>query len=174
MTKASGHWYVLTVTAKRPLIEIASLADYPQLVPEVVEIAWKEWGASLAEDPRERWLREAELDSRLHMPTSAGFVALDGDRAVGVVQLHEFEIDTIRDRSPWVCGMVVRPDYRGAGVGSRLLAALEEFASGHGVQQLWVFTECAAGFYERCGWRRHGEAVEDGQPGIVLTRLLSV
>jgi len=155
------------------MITIATLAEHPRLVPEVVEIAWCEWGPSLPEHEHARWLREAERDSRLHLPTSAGFVALDGDRAVGVVQLHEFEIDAMRDRSPWVCGMVVRPDYRGAGVGSRLLAALERFAAGHGVARLWVFTESAAGFYERCGWQRHGKSEQDGEPGIVLTRILS-
>ncbi len=163
------------MTEPRQLIKIAALADYPQLVPEVVAIAWEEWGEALADDPRERWLREAELDSRLHVPTSAAFVAVAGDRAVGTVQLHEFEIDAIRDRSPWVCGMVVRPEYRNAGVGRRLLAALEQFAAEHGVSRLWVFTENgenAAGFYERCGWHRHVEAVEHGQPGVVLTRVV--
>lgn len=157
-------------------IKIATLADAPQLVPQVVEMGWDEWGAEHADDPRERWLRDAERDSRLHLPTSAGFVAIDGDSAVGTVQLHEFEIDAIRDRSPWVCGMVVRPQYRGAGVGRRLLTALEQFASGHGVPQLWVFTENAenaAGFYERCGWQRFGTAIEDGEPGEVLTRTLT-
>jgi GNAT superfamily N-acetyltransferase len=123
---------------------------------------------------RERWLREAERDSRLHAPMSAAFVAVDAGRAVGVVQLHEFEIDAIRDRSPWVCGMVVRPEYRGMGVGRRLIAALEQFAAANAISQLWVFTEDAAGFYERCGWLRHGEAVEHGEPGVVLTRLLHV
>jgi hypothetical protein len=88
------------VNEQGPLIKITTLADYPQLVPEVVEIAWEEWGAAPPDD-RARLLREAELDSRLHLPTSAGFVALDGDRAVGVVQLHESEIDAMRDRSPW-------------------------------------------------------------------------
>ena len=156
-----------------PTIAITTLAEHPDLVSEVVEIAWREWGASLPAHEHARWLREAERDSRLHLPTSAAFVALDRDRAVGVVQLHEFEIDALRDRSPWVCGMVVRPNYRGAGIGSRLLAALERFAAGHGVAQLWVFTESAAGFYERCGWRRYGESEQDGERGIVLTRLLS-
>jgi GNAT superfamily N-acetyltransferase len=154
-------------------IEITTPADAPQLVPEVVEMAWEQWGAEHADDPRERWLREAERDSRNHLPTSAGFVAVDGDRAVGTVQLHEFEIDAIRDRSPWVCGMVVRPQYRRAGVGRRLLVALEQFAAGHGVPQLWVFTEDAAGFYERCGWQRAGTAIEGGQPGDVLSRTLT-
>ncbi|HEY0389548.1 MAG TPA: GNAT family N-acetyltransferase [Gaiellales bacterium] len=154
-------------------VKIATLADAPELVPQVVEMAWDEWGAEHADDPRERWLREAEQDSRLHLPTSAGFVAVDGSRAVGTVQLHEFEIDAVRDRSPWVCGMVVRPQYRGAGVGRRLLAALEEFAAGHRVPRLWVFTEHAAGFYECCGWQRYGTAIEHGETGDVLTRTLT-
>jgi GNAT superfamily N-acetyltransferase len=164
------------VVDRRPGIVIASLAEYPQLVPEVVEIAWREWGRSLTEQDRERWLVEVERDSRLHLPTSAAFVAIDGVRAVGTVQLHEFEIDAVRDRSPWVCGLAVRPEYRGAGVGRRLLSALEQFAAGHGVPRLWVFTENAenaAGFYERCGWHRHSEAVEYGEPGVVLTRILT-
>src|SRR5436309_2525670 len=151
---------------RRSSIEVAALADVPQLIPQVVEMAWEEWGAEHTGDPRERWLREAERDSRLHLPTSAGFVAMDGERAVGTVQLHEFEIDAIRDRSPWVCGMVVSPEYRGAGVGRRLLAALEAFAASHGVPRLWVFTEDAtgaAGFYERGGWERHSEVVEAGE-----------
>jgi GNAT superfamily N-acetyltransferase len=155
------------------MITIAALAEHPELVPDVVEIAWREWGALQAESEHERWLREAERDSRLHTATAAAFVALDGDRAVGVVQLHEFELDDIRDRSPWVCGMVVLPEYRGAGIGSRLLEALERFAAAERVPQLWVFTEHAAGFYERCGWQRHGVAVQDDGPGIVLTRLLT-
>jgi hypothetical protein len=70
------------------MITIATLAEHPQLVPEVVEIAWREWGGLQPAHEHERWLREAERDSRLHSPTSAAFVALDGDRAVGVVQLH--------------------------------------------------------------------------------------
>jgi GNAT superfamily N-acetyltransferase len=155
------------------MITIATLAEHPELVPDVVEIAWREWGALQAEGEQERWLREAERDSRLHSATSAAFVALDGDRAVGVVQLHEFELDDIRDRSPWVCGMVVLPEYRGAGIGTRLVVALEQFAASQGVERLWVFTEHAVGFYERCGWQRHGVAVQDDGPGIVLTRALS-
>jgi GNAT superfamily N-acetyltransferase len=163
------------MTGHGPAIVIATLAERPELVTEAVDIAWHEWGHSMPESERERWLSEAERDSRLHAPMSAAFVAVDAGRAVGVVQLHEFEIDAIRDRSPWVCGMVVGPEYRGMGVGRRLLAALEQFAAENGVPQIWVFTEDAegaAGFYERCGWLRHGEAVEHGEPGVVLTRLL--
>jgi GNAT superfamily N-acetyltransferase len=123
------------VTEQRPRISIGTYAEYPQLVPDVVDILWREWG-HVPEHEHKRWLREAERDSRLNLPTAAGFVAVHGHRAVGTVQLHEFELDSIRDRSPWVGGMVVRPKYRGAGVGRRLLAVLEQFAAGQGVPRL--------------------------------------
>ena len=140
------------VTEPRQLIKIAALADYPQLVPEVVAIAWEEWGEALADDPRERWLREAELDSRLHVPTSAAFVAVAGDRAVGTVQLHEFEIDAIRDRSPWVCGMVVRPN-----------TATPEWAGGcwQHLSSLLRSTACPG-----CGCSRKTERTQPGSTSV--------
>lgn len=153
------------------MIRVESLSEHPELVDDVVEIAWDEWGAGLSEEDRARWRREAERDCRSHTAFSAGFVALDGDAAVGTVQLHEFDIDAMRDRSPWICGMVVRPEYRGKNVGRRLLQALEAFARDHGVERLWVFTERAAAFYEACGWERFGEAEQDGELGVVLTKV---
>ena len=120
------------------MITIATLAQHPELVPVGVDIAGLEGGTQPPAHHQEGWLREAERDSRLHSPTSAAFVALDGDRAVGVVQLHEFELDDMRDRSPWVCGMVVLPEYRGAGVGSRLVTGREQKAAPPAGPRRWV------------------------------------
>jgi len=154
------------------MIVVESLSAYPKLVADVVGIAWTEWGATLSESEHMRWLREAERDCQLNTAFSAGFVAMDGHEAVGTVQLHEFDIDVMRDRSPWVCGMVVRPEFRGMQVGRRLLEALLRFARVHGVERLWVFTEHAATFYEACGWERYCEAEQDGEHGEVLTKVV--
>lgn len=154
------------------MVVVESLSANPELVPDVVAIAWAEWGASLSDEEHLRWLREAERDCRLHTAFSAGFVAINRGAAIGTVQLHEFDIDAMRDRSPWVCGMVVRPEYRGMQIGRHLLESLESFARGRGVRRLWVFTEHAAGFYQACGWERFGESEQDGEFGIVLTKAL--
>lgn len=53
-----------------------------------------------------------------------GKVILDMSRLV-------FDIDVMRDRSPWVCGMVVRPEFRGMQVGRRLLEALRPVPEWH-------------------------------------------
>jgi predicted N-acetyltransferase YhbS len=70
------------------------------------------------------WLGLAECDRQLNAPFSAGFVAVEEQRIVGTVPLLEFDIDAMRDRSPWICGMVVRPAYRGMQIGWRLLGSL--------------------------------------------------
>jgi GNAT superfamily N-acetyltransferase len=152
------------------MILVDSFSRHPDIVPALVQIAWSEWGSTLSDDEYERWLRDAADDARLHTWCSAGFVAFDGDTPVGVVQLHEFDIHEMRNRSPWVCGMVVETSYRGAGIGRRLLHGLESFAADQGVERLWVFTEPAKGFYERCGWSTFVHLTHDGELGTVLTK----
>jgi GNAT superfamily N-acetyltransferase len=157
----------------RPKVVVDSLANHPDLVSQVVEIAWSEWGGGLIQGDCERWLREAHDDCRSNSKFSAGFVALSADVPVGTVQLHEFDLEHMQDRSPWVCGMVVASDYRGLGIGRRLLQALEAFSRSRGVERLWVFTESAAAFYERCGWSPYETTSHHGEPGTVLTKKLA-
>lgn len=151
-------------------IVVDSLANHPDMISQVTDMVWAEWGEWQRPGERERWLRLYEEDARLHSQFSAAFVALDQEVPVGVVQLHEFDIEEMEDRSPWICGMLVHLDYRDQGIGRRLLAALELFAAGRGVEQLWVFTESAAAFYEKCGWCPHTDVVSNGEEGRVLTK----
>ncbi|MGN6673823.1 MAG: GNAT family N-acetyltransferase, partial [Thermomicrobiales bacterium] len=114
--------------------------------------------------------REAGRD---RLPIS--WVALDarGD-ALGRVGLGEFDIEERQDRSPWVLGMIVRPDRRGLGIGRLLLTQLEAWAGSHGYQQVWVATgDQAIDFYQQCGWTLH-ETVERpaGETALVLTKRL--
>jgi GNAT superfamily N-acetyltransferase len=74
--------------------------------------------------------------------------------AVGAVGLGEFDLEERRDRSPWVLGLIVRTDRRGAGIGRALLARIDSFAAGRGDARVWVATgDRAVAFYRRCGWR---------------------
>ena len=76
-----------------------------------------------------------------------------------------------RDRSPWLLGMIVRRDRRGAGIGSLLLARLERWAYSQGYELLWAATGgAAAGFYQRCGWWIYETVDRDFEPATVLTK----
>jgi len=154
------------------MIVVDSLATHLDVTSQVVDLAWSEWGIGLPDEEYQRWLRLAAEDARLNSTFSAAFVALDGNVPIGVVQLHESDIKEMNDRSPWVCGMIVKPDYRSRGIGRRLLGALESFAISKGVERLWGFTESATTFYEKCGWLPYANVIHDGKSGMVLTKQL--
>ena len=157
------------------VVSIELLVDHPHLIPTVGGIRWREWGHPPEPEELEWWVeataREAGRDT---LPVT--WVAIDAqDQAVGAVGLGQFDIKEKRDRSPWVLGTIVVPMFRGLGIGSKLMNALESWAYLYGYAQVWVATADAVGFYQNCGWelseiirRPSGEAMS------ILTKFLNV
>jgi GNAT superfamily N-acetyltransferase len=155
-------------------VQIQLLADHPHLIPQVGEIRWKEWGHAPEPEQLEWWVdvtgREAGRET---LPIT--WVAINHDSlAVGAVGMGKFDIEERRDRSPWVLGMIVVPQYRGTGIGRKLMQALELWAGQQGYSQLWVATGEAARFYQKSGWtlterftRASGEVLS------ILTKILA-
>ncbi|MGH9171046.1 MAG: GNAT family N-acetyltransferase [Acidimicrobiales bacterium] len=150
------------------------LADHPQLVAEVGEMRWREWGDEPGREGLSPWVDITAREAGRHaMPVS--WVAVDeAGGAVGVVGLGRFDVEERRDRSPWVLGMVVRPAGRRQGVGRLLLDRLAEFAAELGYSQVWVATGGpAVGFYRRCGYEETERLpVSGGDEAVILTRRL--
>ena len=155
-------------------ITIALLADNERLIPAVGELRWREWGRPPEPTTRSWWVEGTAREAgRGALPVT--WVALDTNgEALGAVGLGPFDLAKRRDRSPWIWGMIVRPDRRGQGIGGLLMAALEAWAREHGYRELWVATGGrAVAFYERCGLTQH-EIVPrtDGETATVLTKHL--
>ncbi|HKD97795.1 MAG TPA: GNAT family N-acetyltransferase, partial [Micromonosporaceae bacterium] len=134
-------------------VTIDLLAEHPELVPTVGEIRWREWGHWPEPTELSFWVdvtgAEAGTDA---LPVTWVAVNAAGE-AVGAVALGEFDIDEVRDRSPWVMGMIVREDLRGRGIGTRLMRRLEDWAVTAGHPTIWVATGgLAVAFYQSCGW----------------------
>jgi GNAT superfamily N-acetyltransferase len=55
------------------------------------------------------------------------------------------------DRGPWLSGMLVVARARNLGVGRALVQAAESVARDFSVPELWLRTETAGPFCERCG-----------------------
>ncbi len=155
-------------------VTVQLLADHERLITAVGQMRRQEWGHPPEPEDRAWWVdvtaREAGRD---RLPVT--WVALDaqGD-ALGAVGLADYDIEERRDRSPWLIGMIVRADRRGAGIGGLLVAHLEGWAGAHGYERLWVATGGrAVDFYRKCGWEL-SETFEraPGDVTTVLTRAL--
>jgi GNAT superfamily N-acetyltransferase len=152
---------------------VVLLADYPHLVAEVGHMRWREWGRPPEPTDPEFWVSvTGEEAGRISLPVS--WVAVDGDgQALGAVGLGQFDIEERRDRSPWVMGMIVRPDQRRRGIGRLLLATLADWAKSRGALQVWVATGATAlSFYNSCGWNTVETFSRGPEDTTVLTRQL--
>lgn len=152
----------------RTLVQL--LVDRNDLVEAVTDLRWREWGRA-PESTDRAWWRAATLREAGRNDLPITWVASDATGALGVVGLGEFDIEERQDRSPWLLGMVVRPDRRGTGLGRLLIGELEMWASRRGYAQLWAATEGpAVNFYQRCGWHVH-EMVVRSTPRPMVTVL---
>ncbi len=159
----------------QPIITLAPLAEHPDLVSQVGELRWREWGHD--EATPEHWTRITARENESHrLPMT--IVAIDElGKAAGAVALGESD-DALTEgersgRSPWLLGMVVRSDCRGLGLGRRLSDALEDLARSRSYPVVWVATgPDAADFYRRCGWADEQELtlVKGGWQTFVLSK----
>src|SRR5262249_25537553 len=135
-------------------ISIELLADHTDLIARVGEIRWEEWGHPPEPEDLDWWVTVTANESgRDHLPVT--WVAIDQGQAVGAVGLAVFDLEERRDRTPWIIGMVVSPEYRGMGIGSQLLARLQAFALRQDYSEIWVATGGhAVDFYRKNGWEQ--------------------
>jgi GNAT superfamily N-acetyltransferase len=70
--------------------------------------------------------------------------------------------------------MIVIASYRGMGIGSKLMRALEVWAYRQGYSQAWVATGEAVDFYQKCGWEL-AETItrSSGETISILTKSLN-
>jgi GNAT superfamily N-acetyltransferase len=129
-------------------LRLRALADAPDAFGSSLE-------AELAH-PESEWLDLARRSERAD--EVAVFAAVDGEHWVGMAGGQWY------DREEGVAGlwgMWVDPAARGRGLGARLVAAVHEWAAGHGARVLRLGAVSGEGgpgeFYERLGFEATGE-----------------
>lgn len=128
------------------------LADVPELAGPVGLMRWKEWAEPPGPTDPEWWIEATRREAgREGLPVTLVTQDIQG-HVTGAVGLNEFDLPELHDRSPWIIGMIVAPDHRGRGLGRVLVEGIEAIAISQCHKMLWVATERAAGFYQRCGF----------------------
>jgi amino-acid N-acetyltransferase len=92
----------------------------------------------------------------------AALVALDGPRLAGCAALELYPPDTL------LRSVAVAPDYRGMGLGRRLVGGALGLAGSRGVSAVYLLTETAGDYFKRFGFAPIGrEAVPPAVQGSV-------
>jgi GNAT superfamily N-acetyltransferase len=92
-----------------------------------------------------------------------GVVAFREGSLCGVAALKAESIASHRHLTPWAAAGLVKPSERGQGIGSRLLAALEQEARNLGYRQIYCGTSSAQTLLQRCGWQLVETIVHEGE-----------
>ena len=82
------------------------------------------------------------------------YIALLNEEVVGAIALVDFDdVEEFRHLKPWVAAFIVGPDFRGRGIGSAMLATLEERAQNFSIPKLYLWTEDQRDFYAKRGYQ---------------------
>ncbi|MCP2014172.1 ribosomal protein S18 acetylase RimI-like enzyme [Deinococcus sp. HSC-46F16] len=125
-------------------------------------------------DPRSSWSRTRPEDVAWSLGQGGGFLAWDGERAVGCVGWRPDGPETLTLNK-----LATLPDVRGQGLGLALVRAVEEIAAQDGYARVLLavsqYNLEVVPFYERLGYRvdegaAYAHANPASPPPVVLVR----
>jgi GNAT superfamily N-acetyltransferase len=154
-----------------PDMQFIDLADEPQLLPVLADWFFEEWGH---QNPRSSLQSmQDELNGYLHtgrIPLT--IVCLQDSQPVASASLKIREMDTHPQFQHWLGGVYVHPDYRGRGIGSRVVEFTAAQAGCLNVSELYLYTRAHVNFYARLGWQVIEKPLYEGKVVSVMKRKL--
>lgn len=107
------------------------------------------------------------------LPQAVHLAAVEDGRVLCTCFIYADACPWRPDEDAWhLRQMATAPDVQGRGRGRAVVATAMAYARERGASVLWCHARAsAAGFYERCGWRRHGEIFTDAEHTIPHVRM---
>ena len=127
------------------------LSNQPEKINEVSEMIFKEFivktGSTMKFEDVVKYFSNTKDNT---FPIT--LIALEGGECLGTVSIFENDLK-IRDMyKPWLASLYTKPEYRGRGVGEKLIAKTLDLAKELGFNELYLRTEDAADYYRKKGW----------------------
>jgi predicted N-acetyltransferase YhbS len=150
-------------------VRIDYLRNNPVFESRLAEFSCAEWQHLYGNWNYDAALREFEsqrADGRLPLT----LVAIEQDKLLGAVSLVFDDLPGYEHLNPWLASLLVLPEHRGEGIGSRLVREAETLLAKNGVATAYLFTESARVFFEKLGWRVMKETSCHGVPVFILRK----
>ena len=152
-------------------IRIELLSRHPEVLSTLerwFEIEWPSWYG-------EGGRGNAAADLRSYASPEGlprAVVAFADGKVCGVAALKPDSIASHAHLTPWAAAGLVEPSRRRAGIGARLLSALEGEARALGYARIYCGTSTARSLLERCGWELLEEISHEGEALGVYSKTL--
>lgn len=148
-------------------MHIDYLCDHPELIEELAELNFKEWGEFRTGDTLEaRTERMRAACGKGAIPSVV--VAIEDGKLLGGALLIDSDMKTRPDLTPWLAGVYVKAEERGRGIASQLVNRIVEEAAGLGVRELYLYTDAAQSLYARLGWKVVEDLVYEDLPVTIM------
>ena len=140
-------------------MKIDFLLNYPGKIKEVSEMVYKEFvvetGSSMSLEEVINYFSNTKEKA---FPIT--LIALEKEVCLGTVSIFENDLKTRNMYKPWLASLYTKPEYRGRGVGQKLVEKTIEVVKELGFKELYLRTEDASDYYRNRGWT-YVETVSD-------------
>ncbi len=134
-------------------LRIVHLIEVPEVIPTLVDWYIAEWSPWYG--PEGEGDAEADLSAcnrRDVIPL--WLVAFDDSKQmVGTTALKDDLVGSEHGAGPWLSALLVSEAYRGEGIGTALVEAIESEAGRLGFNEIFCSTDASARILERRGWQ---------------------
>lgn len=134
-------------------VRIAHLTDVPEAVPTLVDWfigEWEPWYGPGGEGDARADL--AACGDRNALPVCLVALADDGE-LLGTAALKEDSVGSEHGAGPWLAALLIGKDQRGKGIGTALVAAIENEARRLGFAEIYCSADASAQILECRGWQ---------------------
>ena len=129
-------------------MRLISVRENPEQLEKIIAYFQSRWAT---EDSRMVYDDCIRSCMTAKSPLPQWYVLMDEEKIVAGAGLITNDFVSQMDLMPWLCALYVEPEYRGNGLGAKLIRRCIEDAAGMGFESLYLCTD-HIGYYEKYGF----------------------